>query len=78
MNPDEVWSFVAEWLEPVAIARLQDDYEHRELYARDRRGGSTAISRPDFAAGWMAGLARARYRSYFTPMGQQRFGIART
>lgn len=76
MSDAEEWSFAAEWLEPVAIARLQDDYEHRELYAPDRRGGAGAISRPDFAAGWMAALARARYRSYFTPIGQRRFGIA--
>jgi hypothetical protein len=71
---DPHWAFAVPWLTPFGIQRLHDDYENRDTFAPDRTGGASAISRPDFAAGWVAAMARISQWSYFTAAGQKRFG----
>lgn len=70
----EHWAFLQAWLTPNGLDRLNDDYEHRDLYAPNRPGGASSISRPDFAAGWIAMAARRKDWLYFTTTGHQMFG----
>jgi hypothetical protein len=71
---DAHWAFVGAWLTPAGLAQLNDDYEHRDRYAPSRAGGAVAISRPDFAAGWIAAMVRCKVWSWFTPAGQDLYG----
>ena len=54
----DVWAFCRDRLTTFGMARLADDYEHRAEVMPDRPGGPGAMSRQDYAAGWIAHAQR--------------------
>ena len=69
---EDPWAFARDDLTDHAVARMSEDYDNRERFAVERPGGSGAIARYDFAAGWMAAMTRLSQWSWFTPAGRAR------